>query len=48
MKNEVNIASAREFSENLSQCLKNPAYEIIIALEDIKTRASPSDQEKLE
>ena len=48
MKNEFNVASARGFSENLTECLKIPAFEVVLTLEDLKSRASASDCEKLE
>jgi hypothetical protein len=48
MKNEINVANLRGFSHNLMECLKIPAYEVVLALEDIKTRVSLSDQLKLE
>jgi hypothetical protein len=48
MLNEFNVASARGFNANLHECLKIPAVEVILALEDIKTRVSEKDRERLE
>lgn len=48
MLKEFNVAEARGFSKNLRDCLKAPAFEVVLTLEDLKNRVESNDKVLLE